>query len=148
LGKLFQEHISIYIKIIKLTHKYIERNRMFVVITVNAKKRISHLCTQNNVYAITLGLKGGGCAGYQYDWGVADNPISRAETFECYDGKLVIDKKSLLFLMGTEIDYQDDMFGSQFVINNPKVKSSCGCGVSVSFDVSTEPTQSPFQPTW
>ena len=122
---------------------------MFVTITENAKKRISHLCTENNVFAITLGLKGGGCAGYQYDWGVTEKPVSRAEVFECFNGNLVIDKKSLLFLMGTEIDYVDDMFGSQFVLNNPKVKSSCGCGVSVTFDPSvTQHSKSPFQPTW
>ena len=122
---------------------------MFVVLTENAKKRIGQMCSENNVFAITLGLKGGGCAGYQYDWGVADKELPRHEVFDAYEGHLMIDKKSLIFLMGTEIDYVQDMFGSQFVLNNPKVKSSCGCGVSVNFDVSTTPQQeSPFQPTW
>ena len=61
-----------------------------------------------------------------------------------------ISEKSLLFLMGTEIDFEETMFGSQFVINNPKVKSSCGCGVSVTFDTSTiqEEKESIFKPTW
>lgn len=123
---------------------------MFVVITDNAKKRINNLCKENDVFAITLGLKGGGCAGYQYDWGVTDSPPPRSETISCGEGNLVIDKKSLLFLMGTEIDFEETMFGSQFVINNPKVKSSCGCGVSVTFDTSTiqEEKESIFKPTW
>jgi len=121
----------------------------FVVITENAKKRISHLCKENNVFAITLALKGGGCSGYKYDWGVTDKPPARSEIIEAGEGHLVIDKKSLLFLMGTEIDYEETIVGSQFVLNNPKVKSSCGCGVSVNFDVSTTPQEeSVFKPTW
>ena len=121
----------------------------FVVVTENAKKRISDLCKENDVFAITLGLKGGGCAGYQYEWGVADKEHSRSEIIDAGEGKLMIDKKSLLFLMGTEIDYVQDMFGSQFVLNNPKVKSSCGCGVSVNFEVDAIPQdKAPFAPTW
>lgn len=51
--------------------------------------------------------------------------------------------------MGTEIDYEETIVGSQFVLNNPKVKSSCGCGVSVNFEVSTTPQEeSVFKPTW
>lgn len=121
----------------------------FVIVTDSAKQRIEEMCVENDIFAVTLGLKGGGCAGYQYDWGVADKEHSRSEVIPAGKGNLMIDKKSLLFLMGTEIDYVKDMFGAQFVINNPKVKSSCGCGVSVSFDVSTTPQkESPFQPTW
>jgi len=108
-----------------------------------------HLCKENNVFAITLALKGGGCSGYKYDWGVTDNPPARSEIIEAGEGHLVIDKKSLLFLMGTEIDYEETIVGSQFVLNNPKVKSSCGCGVSVNFEVSTTPQEeSVFKPTW
>jgi len=121
----------------------------FVIITDSAKKRISDMCKENNVFAITLGLKGGGCAGYQYDWGVAEKEHPRCEVIEAGEGNLMIDKKSLLFLMGTEIDYKQDIFGAQFVLTNPKVKSSCGCGVSVTFDVDTTPKeQNVFTPTW
>jgi iron-sulfur cluster assembly accessory protein len=124
---------------------------MFVVLTDNAKKRIGQMCAANNVFAITLGLKGGGCAGYQYDWGVADKELPRHTILDANEGHLMIDKKSLLFLAGTEVDYVEDMFGAQFVLNNPKVKSSCGCGVSVTFDPATTQQQeeeSRFQPTW
>lgn len=122
---------------------------MFVVLTQKAKDQIGQMCKENNVFAITLGLKGGGCAGYQYDWGVADKPLPRHELIEANEGYLMIDKKSLLFLNGTEIDYVKDIFGAQFILNNPKVKSSCGCGVSVNFDVSVVPEeQNVFTPTW
>jgi iron-sulfur cluster assembly accessory protein len=122
----------------------------FVIITDKAKEKINQLCKENNVYAITLNLKGGGCAGYQYDWGVTDAPTRYDEIISTGDGNLAIGKKSMLFLMGTEIDYVTSIVGSNFDIQNPNAKSSCGCGTSVSFDVSTLPKKEKpvFTPTW
>jgi len=122
----------------------------FVIITDKAKEKINQLCEENNVFAITLNLKGGGCAGYQYDWGVTDAPTRHDEVINTGDGNLAIGKKSMLFLMGTEIDYVTSIVGSNFDIRNPNAKSSCGCGTSVSFDVSTLPKKEKpvFTPTW
>ncbi len=122
----------------------------FVIVTDRAKKKINELCIENEVFAVTLCLKGGGCAGYQYDWGVTNKPEKRDEIISTGDGHLAIDKKSMLFLMGTEIDYVSTIVGSNFEIKNPNAKSSCGCGTSVSFDVSTNTRQEKpmFTPTW
>lgn len=122
----------------------------FVIITDRAKEKINQLCEENNVYAITLNLKGGGCAGYQYDWGVSDSPTKHDEVISTGNGNLAISKKSMLFLMGTEIDYVTSIVGSNFDIRNPNAKSSCGCGTSVSFDINTLPKEDKpvFTPTW
>ena len=122
----------------------------FIVVTDKAKQKINELCKENDVFAVSLCLKGGGCAGYQYDWDVTDHPNKRDEIIDTGNGHLVIDRKSMLFLMGTEIDYVSSIVGSNFEIRNPNAKSSCGCGTRVSFDVSTMPKQDKpvFTPTW
>lgn len=122
----------------------------FIVVTDKAKQKINELCKDNNVFAVSLSLKGGGCAGYQYDWGVTDKPDKRDEIIDAGEGHLSIDRKSMLFLMGTEIDYVSSIVGSNFEIRNPNAKSSCGCGTSISFDVSTMPSKEKpvFTPTW
>lgn len=122
----------------------------FIIVTDQAKKKINELCKSNDVFAVSLCLKGGGCAGYQYDWAVTNNPDKRDEIIDTGEGHLAIDRKSMLFLMGTEIDYVSTIVGSNFEVRNPNAKSSCGCGTSVSFDVSTiqEPQKPVFTPTW
>jgi iron-sulfur cluster assembly accessory protein len=108
-----------------------------LTLTENARAKIDELCQQNQGYAVSLGIKGGGCAGFEYQWGfVEEDQISDSdEIFETENGKLVVDATSLMFFAGTEIDYVNQMFGSMFDIRNPNTKSSCGCGVSVNFDV-------------
>ncbi len=111
-------------------------------LTPTAKAQINKLCEENNCYAISLNLKGGGCAGFEYDWGtVADssdlNPGD--EIIEADSGRFVIGSTSLMFLIGTEVDYVRSLVGSNFEIRNPNAKSSCGCGVSVNFDMDKIP---------
>lgn len=107
-------------------------------LTESAKTQINILCEDHGVYAISLNLKGGGCAGFEYDWGTVKN----AEDVEKNDvtvntgsGNFVIGASSLMFLIGTEVDYVKSLIGSNFEIRNPNAKSSCGCGVSVNFDM-------------
>ena len=107
-------------------------------LTDSAKKQINQLCLENAVYGISLNLKGGGCAGFEYDWGtVADQ--SDVDTNDVVvnagSGNFVIGGSSLMFLIGTEVDYIRSLTGSNFEIRNPNAKSSCGCGVSVNFDM-------------
>lgn len=107
-------------------------------LTESAKNQIDKLCIENDCYAISLNLKGGGCAGFEYDW----NTVKNEKDVEKDDvvisttgvGKFVIGAHSLMFLAGTEIDYVKSLTGSNFEISNPNTKSSCGCGVSVNFD--------------
>jgi iron-sulfur cluster assembly protein len=104
-------------------------------LTPRANHQIGKLCQEHNCYAITLNLKGGGCAGFEYDWGTAqaEDLESGDELIQCDLGNFVISKHSVMFLIGTEIDYVSTLTGSNFEIRNPNALSSCGCGVSVNF---------------
>lgn len=106
-------------------------------LTESAKNHINLLCEENSVYGISLNLKGGGCAGFEYDWQMVEteNDLSQDdEIISAGSGKLVIGASSIMFLIGTEIDYVRSLVGSNFEIKNPNAQSSCGCGVSVNFD--------------
>ena len=108
-----------------------------LTLTSTAKKQIKTLCENNSKYAVRLGIKGGGCAGFSYDWSFADeSQIEDAdELIQVDGGNLVLDSHSVMFLFGTEIDYVNEVFGSQFEIRNPNTKSACGCGESIQFDM-------------
>lgn len=112
-------------------------------LTPAAKAQITKLCEENNCYAITLNLKGGGCAGFEYDWSTIDHPSELEPGDEVIEadgaGRFVVGATSLMFLIGTEVDYVKSLVGSNFEIRNPNARSSCGCGVSVNFDMDTIP---------
>lgn len=108
-------------------------------LTDTAKAQIDQLCTENSCYAVSLNLKGGGCAGFEYEW---DTVISEADLQSGDEivetgtgGRFVIGGHSVMFLIGTEIDYVRSLVGSNFEIRNPNAQSSCGCGVSVNFNM-------------
>ena len=75
-----------------------------------------------------IAVKGGGCSGFKYDFTFDKNIDSQDERFE----NIIIDKSSIEILKGSEIDYKSELIGESFKISNPKVKSSCGCGISFS----------------
>ncbi len=106
-------------------------------VTPAANQQISTLCNENDCYAITLNIKGGGCAGFEYEWGTAQAEDLEAgdEVVQCDTGCFAISKHSVMFLIGTEVDYVKSLVGSNFEIRNPNAQSSCGCGVSVNFDM-------------
>ena len=112
-------------------------------LTPAAKLQITKLCEENNCYAISLNIKGGGCAGFEYDWGTVDHPSELEQGDEIIhadgNGRFVIGATSLMFLIGTEVDYVKSLVGSNFEIRNPNARSSCGCGVSVNFDMDSIP---------
>lgn len=107
-------------------------------LTEAAQDQINTICKENDCFAVTLNIKGGGCAGFEYEWSTIGSPsevdINDIEIDAGY-GKLVIGAHSIMFLMGTEIDYKKDIMGAMFEIKNPNAQSSCGCGVSVNFDM-------------
>ncbi len=100
-------------------------------VTENAKKQISVLCNKQNK-SVRLSVKGGGCAGFKYQWDFIDETEihNDDEVIEVENGKFVVDGKGLLFLSGTEVDYVEEVWGSSFQIKNPTATSSCGCGES------------------
>ena len=100
-----------------------------ITILENAKNRINELREQHNKKYVRLSVKGGGCAGFGYDWTFEDTPT---DTDLIVDDKLLIDKINEMYILGMQLDYKNDIFGSNFVFKNPKAKSSCGCGTSFS----------------
>lgn len=108
-----------------------------LTLTENAQDKINELCSKDGIDAVTLNMKGGGCAGFEYTWGTATNEQLEEdeEIIDTGAGKLAIGQASVMFLIGTTIDYKNEVFGSMFDIQNPNAKSSCGCGVSVNFDM-------------
>ena len=81
----------------------------------------------------TMGLRlrvvGGGCSGFSYDL-YFDDPTPMDRKFEINGVDVVVDQMSLMYLIGTEIDYVEGLAGAGFKFNNPNVKSTCGCGSS------------------
>ena len=77
-------------------------------------------------------VEGGGCSGFQYNLSYDirdDNDV----VFDVRDiFKLIVDKRSFLYVAGSQINYEDGLMGNGFVINNPKANSTCGCGESFS----------------
>jgi iron-sulfur cluster assembly protein len=83
------------------------------------------------IVGVRVGVKNGGCAGMSYtmEYAEAVNPLD--EIAEDKGVKVLIDPKAVLFLLGTEMDFQTTKLSSQFVFNNPNQTSACGCGESV-----------------
>lgn len=108
-----------------------------ITITPAANQQISNLCQENDSFAITLGIKGGGCAGFEYEWGTAQEKDMEDgdEIVECDNGNLIVQSHAMIYLVGTELDYVKNLVGSNFEIRNPNAQSACGCGVSVNFSV-------------
>ena len=116
-----------------------------LTLTPAAEKQIDLLSEENECYGITLNIKGGGCAGFEYEWGTIASPNDLAkddEVVKTANGcAFVVGAHSLMFLIGTEVDYVKSLVGANFEINNPNAHSSCGCGVSVNFDMDNLVTQ-------
>jgi iron-sulfur cluster assembly accessory protein len=110
---------------------------MNITVTPAAQDYFRKLAESHGAHGIWLGLKGGGCAGFEYEWQIIteEQQVDAAETVE-YDGwQLYVDQMSMVYLLGSTIDYLTDITGSRVVVDNPLATSSCGCGTSVSFGV-------------
>jgi iron-sulfur cluster insertion protein len=104
-----------------------------VNLTDNAKERMNTMLREHDKSVVRLSIKGGGCAGFQYDWTLDNQFDDNDEVVTLETGKFAIDGTSIMYLLGSTIDYKKEVFGSYFAINNPKSTASCGCGESVGF---------------
>ncbi len=105
-----------------------------LVFTDNAAKKVKELIEEEGSPDLKLRVfvSGGGCSGFQYGFTFEDTS-NDDDTMVDNDGvTLLIDPMSLQYLVGAEIDYQDSLQGSQFVIRNPNATTTCGCGSSFS----------------
>ena len=81
--------------------------------------------------ALRIGVKKGGCAGMEYTMAWAEDAERFDEVIEDKGARVLIDSKAVMFLLGTEMDYQVDKLRAGFTFNNPNQTSACGCGESV-----------------
>jgi iron-sulfur cluster assembly accessory protein len=105
-----------------------------VTLTARAAEKVKEIRVEEKIqdgYALRLKVMGGGCSGFAYDL-YFDQPQDIDQTFESNGVKMVCDQMSLMYLMGTEVDYLESLQGSGFKFTNPNVKSTCGCGSSFS----------------
>ena len=85
-------------------------------------------------HGFILGLDKSGCNGHSYKLDFADEHNAKSYEYINIDEiKIYIDPKATMFLLGTEMDYEQDKLSSRFVFNNPNEKGTCGCGESISF---------------
>ncbi len=79
---------------------------------------------------LRVSVKGGGCSGLMYDLSFDDKTVETDEIFEDQGFKIMIDKKSMLYLLGTTLDFSDGLNGKGFQFINPNANRTCGCGES------------------
>jgi iron-sulfur cluster assembly protein len=93
--------------------------------------------SEKPVAGLRIGVKNGGCAGMEYtlEWAEEQKPFD--EVVEDKGVKVLVDAKAMMFLLGTEMDFQSSALKSGFVFNNPNQVSACGCGESVQLKPAT-----------
>ena len=108
-------------------------------LTDAAAERVREIMAKSDkpVVGLRIGVKNGGCAGMEYtmEWAEEQKPFD--EVVEDKGVKVLIDAKAMMFLLGTEMDYQASALKSGFVFNNPNQVSACGCGESVQLKPAT-----------
>ncbi len=105
-----------------------------LVFTDNAANKVKRLIEEegNPDLKLRVFVSGGGCSGFQYGF-TFEEAVSDDDTALNKGGvTLLVDPMSLQYLLGAEIDYQENVEGAQFVIKNPSATSTCGCGSSFS----------------
>ena len=107
-----------------------------ITITDSAAAKINELLTdQENAseQALRVAVRGGGCSGFQYALAF-DAPKENDHRFEDKGVSVVVDKASMQFVFGSEVDWVDGLQGAGFSVNNPNVTAACGCGSSFQVD--------------
>ena len=104
-----------------------------ITITDKAKERIVELREEegrSDLSQIRVSVKGGGCSGLMYDLEFDDQQHESDQVFEDKGVKIFVDKKSILYLAGTTLDFSDGLNGKGFQFVNPNASRTCGCGES------------------
>ena len=104
---------------------------MTITLTEAAAERVqAFLANRGKGIGLRLGVKTTGCSGMAYVIEFADEVDASDEVFEDKGVQVLVDKKSLIYLDGTELDFTKEGLNEGFKFNNPNVKDSCGCGES------------------
>jgi iron-sulfur cluster assembly protein len=86
--------------------------------------------SDDSLNALRVAVEGGGCSGFQYALGFDSETDENDEVYEVHGVRVVVDRFSLPYLNGADVDYTDGLMGAGFQINNPNVVAACGCGSS------------------
>ncbi len=107
-----------------------------IKVSNTAKKKVVQLMTEDGFDVandfVRVGVKSGGCSGLSYDLKFDKSQEGTDKIFEDNGVKIIIDKKSFLYLIGTTLEYSGGLNGKGFVFNNPNANRTCGCGESFS----------------
>jgi iron-sulfur cluster insertion protein len=103
-----------------------------VRVSERAARRINEILAREGQPGMRLriSVSGGGCSGFQYDFALDDQAEDGDVAIEQGGAKVVVDGMSLMYLIGCELDYVEDLTGSYFRVSNPNATASCGCGNS------------------
>ena len=102
-------------------------------ISDTAKERVQHLLTnegKDESYFVRVNVTSGGCSGLSYDLSFDNEVNEEDEVFEDNGMKLVTTKRSILYLLGTTLEFSDGLNGKGFFFNNPNASRTCACGES------------------
>jgi len=104
-----------------------------IIVSESAKKRLNELLSSDtkNIY-VRVGVESGGCSGLSYKLAFDSKKTEEDEVITDNDITLLINKKSVLYLAGTTLEFSDGLNGKGFVFNNPNANRTCGCGESFS----------------
>ncbi len=104
-----------------------------ITLTERAAARVKHIMAKSEtpMLGVRLGVKNGGCAGMEYTMDYAEEQLPLDEMVEDKGVTIFIEAKAVLFLLVTEMDYEEGLLSSGFTFNNPNQTDACGCGESV-----------------
>ena len=107
-----------------------ESTNSLLIIAPEAKLRIEEALAERGVPYFRVYIQGGGCSGYSYQFDVASE--KNADDFEMTldHGAVLVDAASATLLAGSTLNFQDELWNRQFVIENPNARQTCGCGAS------------------
>jgi len=116
--------------------RWVQKTKIMIKVSEIAKKKVIELMQDEGFDASTdyvrVGVKSGGCSGLSYDLKFDKEQQDDDKVFVDNDIKIIVDKKSFLYLIGTTLEYSGGLNGTGFVFNNPNANRTCGCGESFS----------------
>lgn len=103
-----------------------------ITLTEAARKRVGEIMSSKpDAKGIRIGVKNGGCAGMEYTIDLVEETIPGEDKVEVPEGTVYVAPQAVLFLLGTQLDFEITKLRTGFVFNNPNQSSACGCGESV-----------------
>lgn len=107
-----------------------------IKVSESARQKVVSLMTEEGFDAskdfVRVGVKSGGCSGLSYELNFDKTTAEEDKVFEDNSIRIIVDKKSFLYLVGTTLEYSGGLNGKGFVFNNPNAQRTCGCGESFS----------------